>query len=718
MKNTVPAFILFSLCAIILSGCTIWNVDELREASNPLGPMKPTIMYTVTYNGNEHTKGMPPVDNLFYRSGDTVVVSENTGNLEKEGHYLKGWRTTFDGSGKSYKARDTFQIYENTVLYAYWAPAGYTVTFDSNGGSGVYDQSVESGGTAPRPVNPPIKKDYVFGGWYSNPELTMLYDFTTPVTSNITLYAKWLKDSITNELNIELVAIPSGTFTMGPDHNNSTVSVTLSEGFYMGIYPVTQKQYLVVMGKNPSNFTDPVEGETQNKRPVENVSWYDAVEFCNKLSEMEGLEIFYYIDKNTEDPNNISTWDTELWLVTINELANGYRLPTEAQWEYACRAGSITDWTFGNTESNLVDYAWYAANASGMTHEVGKKLSNDYGLYDMHGNISEWCWDWYGDYPTDDQTDYTGAVSGGYRVRRGGSLGASASGTRSAYRDYNSPESRQYFIGFRVVLPFDGNTHTHTWDTWSSSATQHWKECTISGCDAKTEFADHAPANGICTTCGYVHTHSYEWLISDGGTITKTCSCGGIDGNPFTLKVGDTGPAGGIIFYVAPSGFTVQGYSGTTGTFAAYTAYYLEAAPANESNSEWGAYRTSIAGVTTFTDLSENIASLIGNGRRDTKIIVNHLATTEETGRAAQVCANKTVTVGGTVFKDWFLPSLGELNEMYKAKEQAGISTTGTFWSSSQNNSDYAWTQAFINGSRNRTRKDGTIISVYAVRAF
>jgi len=184
--------------------------------------------------------------------------------------------------------------------------------------------------------------------------------------------------------------------------------------------------------------------------------------------------------------------------------------------------------------------------------------------------------------------------------------------------------------------------------------------------------------------------------------------------------IGGTGPAGGIIFYRNPNGFTVQGYGSPSdeGYFAPYTAYYLEAAPENESGtSQWGAFGTLIADVTIFIGTSDSKASLIGNGRKDTRIIINHLGTSE-TGRAAQVCAGKSLSV----YTDWFLPSLGELNEFYKLKgqagvPQAGIPTTGQFWSSSQGNLDYAWVQNFDDGDQGASLKDYSG-SVRAIRAF
>lgn len=224
-----------------------------------------------------------------------------------------------------------------------------------------------------------------------------------------------------NNVKMKLALIPAGKFMMGsPDSERDRINnegpqreVTLSQPFYTGVTEVTQEQYEALMGKNPSNFKGPT-------NPVEQVSWDDAVEFCKKLSEKTGKKV---------------------------------RLPTEAQWEYACRAGSKTRFAFGDNDSDLGDYAWYTSNSENKTHQVAQKKPNAFGLYDMHGNVWEWCADWYADsYPSGKNTDPKGPDSGRDRVLRGGSWGVDPLRCRSAFRLGLEPDFRYYYFGFRVVL--------------------------------------------------------------------------------------------------------------------------------------------------------------------------------------------------------------------------------------------------------------------------
>jgi formylglycine-generating enzyme required for sulfatase activity len=201
------------------------------------------------------------------------------------------------------------------------------------------------------------------------------------------------------------------------------------------------------MESNPSYFKG-------DNLPVERVSWYDAVEYCNRRSEKEGLTPAYMIDKNRSDPDNKSEADTIKWEVRWNRAANGYRLPTEAEWEYAAKGGNKDQTVFEYSGSNSPDaVAWYGDNSGGKTHPVGTKQPNSLGLYDMSGNVYEWCGDWYGSYASGSQTDPGGPSSGTYRVIRGGGWYGSASGCAVAYRSNYYPFGRNNFFGFRVVCP-------------------------------------------------------------------------------------------------------------------------------------------------------------------------------------------------------------------------------------------------------------------------
>ncbi|MBU0753890.1 MAG: SUMF1/EgtB/PvdO family nonheme iron enzyme, partial [Planctomycetes bacterium] len=190
--------------------------------------------------------------------------------------------------------------------------------------------------------------------------------------------------SLLEEMKNRLVPIQGDSFKMG-DEEVGSYKATVSS-FWLDRYPVTQSLFQRVMGKNPSQFQG-------DDRPVENVSWYDAVEFCNRLSEIIGREPYYKIEGKE---------------VSRIETADGFRLPTEAEWEYACRAGTTTKYWSGDSEKDLDRVGWYYKNSGGETHPVREKPANPWGLFDMHGNVWEWVWDFYDSYPTRSEADYAG----------------------------------------------------------------------------------------------------------------------------------------------------------------------------------------------------------------------------------------------------------------------------------------------------------------------
>ena len=218
---------------------------------------------------------------------------------------------------------------------------------------------------------------------------------------------------------MEFVLLPAGTFQMGSDDSDAyddekpVHTVHITQPFYLGKYEVTQGQWQAVTGNNPSNFKgDP-------NRPVESVSWDDVQEFIRRLNSREG--------------------------------GATYRLPTEAEWEYAARAGSQTRWSFGDEASQLGRYAWYDGNAGRQTHPVGQLQPNPWGLYDMHGNVWEWVQDWYGSYASGAAVDPAGPASGSGRVYRGGGWDFTARGCRSANRGVDEPGFRLDSLGFRLL---------------------------------------------------------------------------------------------------------------------------------------------------------------------------------------------------------------------------------------------------------------------------
>jgi formylglycine-generating enzyme required for sulfatase activity len=325
----------------------------------------------------------------------------------------------------------------------------FTVSYDTGFSRLLQALYVEHSSSAPTPTTPdsPIVEHVE---QQRGLEARLTESAPTPTTPDSPIVEhveqqRGLEARLTNSIGMEFVLIAAGTFLMGSDHGGGDEQpihqVTISQPFYLGTYAVTQGQWEAVMGTNPSHFTG------DRNRPVEQVSWEDTQEFIQRLHTREG--------------------------------GARYRLPTEAEWEYACRAGSQTAYSFGGTPygvsgtpygasgtpygvggPSLSAYGWYAGNASegifalfrsGKTHPVGQRQPNAWGLYDMHGNVWEWVQDWYGNYAPEPVADPQGPASGVYRVFRGGSWYHGARHCRSAYRSHGTPSYRARYLGVRLL---------------------------------------------------------------------------------------------------------------------------------------------------------------------------------------------------------------------------------------------------------------------------
>ncbi len=237
-------------------------------------------------------------------------------------------------------------------------------------------------------------------------------------------------------LRPEMRRLPTGKFLMGSSEaeegrfaNEKQHEVEIKTGFAISVTEVTQEQYEAVMGENPSEF------KGDGMRPVENVSWLDAVKYCNRLSEREGLPACYqFADDEVKWPEGLR--------------CRGYRLPTEAEWEYAARADGGEVYS---GSARVEEVAWYGGNSEETTHPVGGKRGNAWGLYDFSGNVWEWVWDSYsGDTDNFSSVDPLGPPRGLYRVYRGGSWVREAQGARVAYRIFDDPNARNTYRGFRL----------------------------------------------------------------------------------------------------------------------------------------------------------------------------------------------------------------------------------------------------------------------------
>ena len=405
---------------------------------------------TLTFDAGEGSFKEGKTLTLTGKAGEAFTLTESP---ERVGYSFKEWNPALPEKYPEI----------NTKYTAVWVKEwDYTITYVNVDGATNENPAGYNVETETITLKDPTKDGFAFTGWFESPDFstTKVKEITQGSTGDKTLYARWIQSEKGQHL------AEGGNCTLNGKE------VTLSS-FWISPYEVTQEEFVSVMtgnqngiNANPSYFQGdtepPAEGEVQERRPVEKVSWYDAIVYCNLLSMKEGLTPCYTIKSFTDpadwgtSPTSTGAEDYDDWKsVTCDFNANGYRLPTEAEWEYAARGGKagITDgsWEYEYSGSNTADdVAWFYENSDSKTHEVGKKQANALGLYDMSGNVWEWCWDWYGGYPSGTE-DPAGPVAGSYRVGRGGSWSSSASVCTVSHRDYNSPYYRYSSNGFRLV---------------------------------------------------------------------------------------------------------------------------------------------------------------------------------------------------------------------------------------------------------------------------
>ncbi len=434
----------------------------------------PVTGYSITYYLNGGTGTAPslmrtPVDGTF-----TPPVA---GDVTRHGCTFTGWATKSDGSGTLYTAGTPATVTLDTILYAKWSPNSHTLTFNGNGIPGaITQQTVLYGKTIQLPHQSFTREGWTFSGWATSDYGSVIYaeeGYYTGVDTDVTLYARW---AISMTEQQKMVLVPGGTFMqdgiawVNPNYVDQTEFQHTISDFYMAKYEVSFELWYAVKSWGAGNgytFTnngrEGFEGPkglppvSLKHQPVAEISWQDAIVWCNAYSEKEGLVPVYKED--TDIIKSISSGYIDE--PTVDWGANGYRLPTEGEWQYAASYIDGTQWTNYTymsgasqpytDEVESAQYAWWDGISGHRTLPIGTKLPNQLGLYDMSGGLWEYCWDWYGVYPTGNQVDYRGAASSTTRSMRGGSSLSGTGSLQIGLRNKSTPANNGNNHGFRVV---------------------------------------------------------------------------------------------------------------------------------------------------------------------------------------------------------------------------------------------------------------------------
>ncbi len=404
-----------------------------------------------------------------------ALTAEQLPELIAEDLFFSGWY-----AGTVRVTIYNYIVNDDVTLTAHWSDK-CTVSYVTAHGT-VPEAFAVASGTILNSTNLPTlaENGWRFKGWYTNSSYSesARANSGVSITANLTLYAKWEEYTGPND---GFVFVEGGTFSMGStsgnDNEKPVHNVTLSS-FYISDHELTQEEYETYCCY--TSYTPDSSRGVGADYPVHYVSWYDAIVYCNLKSMAEELTPCYSLSGETDPEkwagiktssgkyscsytSSNTTWDS----ITCNMMADGYRLPTEAEWEYAAKGGNQSNGYTYSGSNNIDDVGWYTSNSNGKNHEVKQKAANELGLFDMCGNVLEWCWDWYGDYSSNSVTDPCGASSGSYRVLHGGSWYWESTACNNTYRKNNYPYERYSNYGFRLA-----RTDTSTLNT-ISYVTEH-----------------------------------------------------------------------------------------------------------------------------------------------------------------------------------------------------------------------------------------------------